>query len=65
MSGYIFGWCLFAFLAVAILSVVFMHQIRDWIRRRRANYVVKREVPPPDQFDDQFRKYLERHRNGR
>ena len=65
MAGLVVPLVVFVLLVVLVLSVVFMREIRNTWRRFKANFVVKREVPPPDRFDDQLRKYLERNRYGR
>lgn len=65
MATTIVGWVLVAFLFAGLTFIVLFKEIRAKWREFRANRIVKREVPPPDRFDDELRKHLERHRNGR
>lgn len=60
MPEVIFGWGLVTVLLLAIVYAVFMRQIHAWWGRFKANRIVKREVPAPDDFDEKLREFLER-----
>lgn len=60
----IFGWVLAGVILAFIAFLVFQDKIQSKWQARKTARILKREVPPEDRFDDQLRKYLERHRYG-
>jgi hypothetical protein len=64
MTPAVFMLLLVAVTASVIVVIVYKDKIQQKRRELKANRIAKREVPPEDRFDDQLRKYLERHRYG-